>query len=79
MGQLERLSELKDALEFLLVGENDSTLKEGVIEDICAQVIQELSRQELTDSSSDYLEAHAFEVQERIENRTLRAMHVMEG
>ena len=79
MGQLERLSELKDALEFLLVGENDSTLKEGVIEDICAQVIQELWRQELTDSSSDYLEAHAFEVQERIENRTLRAMHVMEG
>ena len=43
------------------------------------QVIQELSRQELTDSSSDYLEVHAFEVQERIENRTLRAMHVMEG
>ena len=79
MGRLERLSELKDALEFLLVGENDSTLKEGVVEDICAQIIQDLSRQELTDSSSDYLEAHAFEVQERIENRTLRAMHVMEG
>ena len=43
MGQLERLSELKDALEFLLVGENDSTLKEGVVEDICAQVIARIT------------------------------------
>ena len=79
MERLERLSELKDALEFLLVGENDSTLKQGVAEDICAQVIMELRRQGLTDSSSDYLESHAFEVQERIESHALRSMHIMEG
>lgn len=79
MGQLKRLSDLKDALEFLLLGENDSALKQGVVEDICAQIIGELRRQELTDSASDYLEAHAIEVQERIESRTLRSMHLMEG
>ena len=79
MARLERLSELREALEFLLIGENDSALKQGVAEDICAQVITELKRQELTDSSSDYLEAHAFEVQERIESRALRSMHIMEG
>ena len=79
MERLERLSELKEALEFLLVGENDSKLRQGVVEDICAQVITELRRQNLTDSSSDYLEAHAFEVQERIESHALRSMHIMEG
>ena len=55
MEELDKLSSLKDALEFLLLGENDSRLKEGVIEDICASVIAEMRVQELTDSSSDYL------------------------
>ena len=79
MSELEKLSPLKDALEFLLLGENDSTLKEGVIEDICTQIIAELRSQKLTDSSSDYLEDHAFEVQERITDRSIRAMHIMDG
>ena len=79
MTELNTLSSLKDALEFLLLGENDSKLKAGVIEDICSSVISELRAQELTDSSSDYLEDHAFEVQERITSRSIRAMHIMEG
>ncbi len=79
MQKLEKLSSLKDALEFLLIGENDSDLKIAVIEDICAQVIRELTAQGLTDSASDYLEAHAFEVQERIQSEELRSMHIMEG
>lgn len=79
MAELDKLSSLKDALEFLLLGENDSRLKEGVIEDICASVIAEMQVQELTDSSSDYLEDHAFEAQERITSRSIRAMHIMEG
>ncbi len=79
MAELDKLSSLKDALEFLLLGENDSRLREGVIEDICASVIAEMRVQELTDSSSDYLEDHAFEAQERITSRSIRAMHIMEG
>ena len=79
MSECNTLSSLKEALEFLLLGENDSVLKEGVIEDICSQVIAELKAQNLTDSPSDYLEDHAFEVQERITSRSLRSMHIMEG
>ena len=79
LGQLEKLSSLKDALEFLLTGENDCILKEGVVEDICAQIILELKQQGLSDSSSDYLEDHAFALQEKITSRALRAMHIMEG
>ena len=79
MGELEKLSSLKDALEFLLLGENDSILKQGVTEDICSQIIGELRAQNLTDSPSDYLEDHAFEVQERISSRAIRSMHIMEG
>ena len=79
MTELDTLSSLKDALEFLLLGENDSKLKEGVIEDICSSVISELRAQDLTDTSSDYMEDHAFEVQERITSRSIRAMHIMEG
>ena len=79
MEDLEKLSALKDALEFLLIGENDSILKEGVIEDVSAQIIDELHVQNLSGSSSPYLETHAFEVQSRISSQRLRAMHLMEG
>ena len=81
IGRLEILSGLKDALEFLLVSENTdegTALKAEVIEDICQNIILELVNQNLTDSSSTYLEKHAYEVQERIEDRRLRAMHIME-
>lgn len=79
MSTLEKLSDLRYALEFLLTGENDPGLKTGVIEDVCAQIIKELTLQGLTDSSSDYLEPHAYEIQERIENREIRSLHIMEG
>ena len=59
--------------------QHEFTTAEGVIEDICAKVIDELTAQDLTDSRDPYLEAHAFEVQERIQSRTLRSMHIMDG
>jgi len=79
MATLEKLSGLRYALEFILTGENDPGLKTGVIEDVCAQIIKELTLQGLTDSPSDYLEPHAYEIQERIQNREIRALHIMEG
>ena len=83
MRGLEKLPELADALEFLLTGDNapdGRSLKAQVIEDICAQTVLELREQELTGSSADYyLERHAFDVQSRIENAAIRALHVMEG
>ena len=82
MEELERLGDMKDALEFLLTAGTDresAGVKSGVIEDICAAVIGEMKLQHLTDADSDYLEGHAFSVTEHIENAQIRALHVMEG
>ena len=82
MEALGRLGDLREALEFLLTGEQDEegiALKEGVIEDICSAVIRELLAQHLSDVRADYLEPHAFSVTEHIENAQIRALHIMEG
>ena len=82
MAELEKLGALREALEFLLTGENDEQgriLKSAVVEDLCASVIAELKSQHLTHGSWDYLEPHAFEIVEHIQSRELRAMHIMEG
>ena len=82
MAGLERLSSLREALEFLLTAENDADgqrVKQAVVEDICASVIRVLHGQGLSDRGEDYLEPHAFAVQERIEDSEIRALHVMEG
>ena len=79
---LPKLAELRPALEYLLTAENDETgraTKAGVVEDICAAVVRELSAQGLTDGSWDYLENHAFCLMDRIQNPAIRALHVMDG
>lgn len=81
MESLPLLGSLKEALEFLLTGENDpsgQTLKAQVVEDVCAQTVGELRRQRLTCGSWDYLEPHAHDLMEHIENPQIRALHVME-
>ena len=79
MDALPKLGHLRTALEFLLTGEDDPALREGVIEDICATVSAELCAQGLSDGTWDYLEPHAFAVQGKIQNPEIRALHVMEG
>ena len=82
MEDLEKLSGMKDALEFLLTAENDEQgriLKSAVVEDICTSVAAELKVQHLTHGSWDYLEPHAFEIASHIQSPALRAMHIMEG
>ena len=79
MERLPKLGHLRTALEFLLTGENDAALRQGVIEDVCATVAAELRAQALSDGAWDYLEPHAFAVQGRIQNPEIRALHVMEG
>ena len=82
MEALEILGDMKDALEFLLTGEQDQDgilIKAGVIEDICTGIISEMKKQHLTDINSDYLEPHAFSVMEHIENAQIRSLQVMEG
>lgn len=82
MTGLERLSQLKDALEYLLCGENDSSgqsLKTQLIEDVCANVVAELRRQHLTCGNWDYLEPHALDMHEHIHSANLRSLHILEG
>ncbi len=82
MDELEKLKDMKEPLEFLLTADNDEAgkvTKAGVIEDICAAVIKELQLQKLSDGSWDYMEPHAFEIMERIEDSEIRALHLMEG
>ena len=79
MEELPKLGRLRPALDFLLTGENDPALRQGIVEDVCATVAAELRAQGLSDGDWDYLEPHAFAVQGRIENPEIRALHVMEG
>lgn len=80
--ELETLGDMCEPLEFLLTGENggeNDALKARLVEDICASVLRELCAQGLSHGGGDYLEEHAFELQEQIENPAIRALHVMEG
>lgn len=82
MDALPRLSELRSALEYLLTGENDPAgqeTKRGVVEDICAGIVRELSTQGLTCGTWDYMEPHGLDMQGHIKNPEIRALHVLEG
>lgn len=79
--RLPLLSDMREPLEFLLTAENDAEgrqTKRAVVEDICASLVPVLREQGLTDGDWDYLEPHAFAVQERIEDAEIRGMHVMD-
>jgi len=81
MRTLPLLADMAEPLEFLLTGENGGEadgLKIQLVEDICASVLRVLKEQGLTSGSGAYLEAHAFEIQSRIENGAIRALHIME-
>lgn len=82
MDELELLGDMRPALEHILLADNDQAgqkLKAGLIEDVCAGVIAQLKAQGLSAGSWDYMEPHAFEITERIENEEIKALHVMEG
>lgn len=74
--EVEKLSDLAEPLNRLASGEDRSVEK---IEWICQKLIEELKRQGLSAGDWDYLEPHAFEVMERIQNGEIRNLHLMEG
>ena len=80
--ELERMSDLADPLAGLLLGGFESgnlAEKARTVEEIAWKVILELRRQNLTDGRWDYLEPHAFEVMNRIEDPEVRSLHIMAG
>ncbi|MCI8454557.1 MAG: DUF4037 domain-containing protein [Lachnospiraceae bacterium] len=80
-GELPRLSETAARLEGLLTayGPGGEKFAEETIESVCASVLGELRRQHLTDGPWEYLEPHAFKIQEQIQDGKLRNLHVMIG
>ncbi len=78
MKKLEILGNRAELLELLLDTPSvyEKKIKDG-IESFCADVVCELKEQDLTASNSDYLENHAYSVNERIKSSFLRNMSVM--
>ena len=80
MRRLPRLSLLAELMEYLISTGNEEDLareKMNVMEGICADVIAELHRQELTRATCDDLEKHAYSVNDMIADGDLRNLHIL--
>lgn len=73
------LGDMAAPLEFLLADDAPDNLRQDVVEDICRRIASVLRERGLSDSPETFLEAHAMELMKRIENREIRALHIMEG
>ena len=71
MRELDR--EVEEKLTSILAGET------ALIEDAAAYFIARLRAEGLSSGGWDFLEPHAKEVQNHIENDEIRALHLMEG
>ncbi len=78
MKNLNILSSTSVLLEGLIDGSISSvdSIKK-VIEEFCADIASELRRQNISSSDSDYLEGHAYNINERITDGKLRNMPIM--
>ncbi|MBR5451963.1 MAG: DUF4037 domain-containing protein [Clostridia bacterium] len=78
---LEILNDIAPKLEFLLceaTNKDTAQNKSSIIEEVSAKVIDQLKRQNLTQSNSDYLEHHAFSVASKIGDEALKNTHIMQ-
>lgn len=77
---LPLLSELAVPLEFLISSENDSKTvaqKESAIEKVLGAVVSLLRMQSLTQFSGDAAEGHAYSVNDRVTDPSLRTQHIL--
>ena len=80
MRGLPKLDLTAELLEYLLTTDNEPEMAEekyNVIEGICADVIDELIDQGLTEANCGDLEKHAYSVNDGIEDAELRNMHIL--
>ena len=74
--------ELEKSLDFLTTTPNDETFykkKSEVIENISAKLIEEIKKQDLSDSLSENLEDHAYKVNGKISDGNIRNMNIFAG
>lgn len=80
MNGLEKFSELRAPLEYLLTADNDETwrgVKKAMIEDISLALAKEINEQFALEMPTEYLEPFAFALQKRIKNAEIRNLHVV--
>ncbi len=78
MGRLDALSDWSMGLEALLDSPNSNApANQAKIEEFCADIISEMRRQGISNSDSDYLESHAYNINERISDHSLRNMSIV--
>lgn len=79
--QIEGASGFADKLSFLLFGDHhDDTVAEkkyDTIEEIASEIIAELQNQDLTKAICGDLEKHAYSVNDKISDSTVRNMHIL--
>ena len=79
---LPRLSIEAELLEYLITTDNDGQMaqeKYNVIEGICADLIDELIDEGLTQANGGDLEKHAYSVNDSIADGGIRNMHILAG
>lgn len=82
MKSLEIFPEFSQMLSDLLTGgfTHDEVInKQNIIENICSLTADYLRNSGLAESSSDFLEPLAYQVQNKIRNPEIRSLHIMEG
>ena len=80
MRALSRFSELADTLEFLITTDNGRDMAESkaaIVEDIAGMIIGALQDEKLTDAICMDLEKHAYSVNDRVEDPSLRNAGVL--
>lgn len=79
---LPRLSYLEEPLNKLAsspLDQEGEISRSALIEIICQGLIEELKYQKLSAGNWDYLEPHALEITQHIQNSQIRNLHIMEG
>lgn len=80
LSSLPLLSDLYGKLEYLISSGNsepEAAEKADIIEKICADIIAEAKKQNLSDFSGNSAEGHAYAVNNKINNSEIRNLHIL--
>lgn len=82
MKNLSIFPHFSSSLTDLLTGDfsaDEIKCKQRIIEEICSEVAEYLRKNGLSACKNDFLEPHAYEIQNKIKNPEIRLLHIMEG
>ena len=77
MKELPNLSSISDELTEIITAPTDETLKiELGIENVSAKIISEFKKQGITEATCNFLESHAYSINDMIANSDIRNLHI---